>query len=118
MVRAGEMPLEISLLQEDADGLLHAVGSDITFEPDGSVVVSIKDADVGARVIASTVRISNKRLIAALCDNPPLPRWEHHPWLHSTGVLVLDTTGTATVPTERGDIRLTYSREVGLVWNT
>jgi CRISPR-associated endonuclease/helicase Cas3 len=118
MVRAGEMPLEISLLQQDTDGLLHAVGSDITFQPDGAVVGSIKAADVGARVIASTVRISNKTLITALCGNPPLPRWEHHPWLDNTGVLVLDTTGAATVPTERGDIRLTYSREVGLFWNT
>jgi hypothetical protein len=62
--------------------------------------------------------ISNKTLIAALCDNPPLPQWEHHPWLDNTGVLVLDTTGTATVPTVRGDIRLTYSREIGLLWST
>jgi hypothetical protein len=113
------MPLEVGLLREDADGLLHAIGSDITFEPDGSVIDSMKEADVGARVIASTVRISNKRLIAALCGKPPLPRWEHHPWLHNIGVLVLDARGTATVPTERGsDIHLTYSREVGLRWNT
>jgi CRISPR-associated endonuclease/helicase Cas3 len=118
MVRAGEMPLEISLLQQDTDGLLHAVGSDITFQPDGAVVGSIEAADVGARVIASTVRISNKTLITALCGNPPLPQWEHHPWLDNTGVLVLDTTGTATVPTQRGDIRLTYRHEVGLFWKT
>jgi len=106
-------------LQEHADdGLLHAVGSDIAFEPDGSVVGSLRDADVGARVIASTVRISNKRLIAALCDNAPLPRWEKHPWLRNMGVLVLDATGTATVRTERGVIRLTYSSEIGLRWET
>lgn len=118
MVRAGDLPLEISLLQQDTDGLLDAVGTDITFQPDGTVVGSFKEADVGARVIASTVRISNKTLIAALCDNPPLPQWEHHPWLDNTGVLVLDTTGRATVPTQRGDIRVTYSREVGLSWST
>jgi CRISPR-associated endonuclease/helicase Cas3 len=91
MVRAGELPLEISLLQKDTDGLLHAVGSDITFQPDGTVVGSIRAADVGARVIASTVRISNKTLITALCDNPPLSQWEHHPWLDNIGVLALDT---------------------------
>jgi hypothetical protein len=118
MVRAGELPLEISLLQKDTDGLLHAVGSDITFQPDGTVVGSIRAADVGARVIASTVRISNKTLITALCDNPPLSQWEHHPWLGQHRCARVGHPGKATVPTERGDIRLTFSREVGLSWKT
>jgi hypothetical protein len=118
MVRAGEMPLEIILLRHDTDGLLHAVGTDITFQRDGTVIGPLKTADVGAQVSASTIRISHKTLIAALYDNPPLPRWKDHPWLRNTGVLLLDTTGTATVPTARGDIRLTYSREVGLLWST
>jgi hypothetical protein len=116
MVRAGELPLEISLLQKDTDGLLHGVGSDITFQPDGTVVGSIKATDVGAQVNASTVRISNKTLITALCDYPPLPQWQHHPWLDNIGALVMDVTGSATVPTGSGDIRLTYSREIGLSW--
>ncbi|WRO42892.1 putative CRISPR-associated helicase Cas3' [Mycobacterium canetti] len=118
MVRAGEIPLEVCLLQQDSAGLLHGLGSDITFQPDGTVVGSIEDADVGARVIASTVRISNKMLIAALSANPPLPRWVDHPWLRNTGVLVLDATATATVSTDRGNRRVTYSHELGLSWNT
>jgi CRISPR-associated endonuclease/helicase Cas3 len=114
MVRDGDM-LEICLLQQGTDGLLHAVSGDIRFQPDGTWNPQLDAADVGARVIASTVRISNKALIVALCKNPVLPQWEDHPWLHNIRVLVLDTTGTVTVPTERGDIRLSYSRELGLV---
>jgi CRISPR-associated endonuclease/helicase Cas3 len=116
MVRAGEMPLEISLLRQHGDGLLHGIGSDITFHPDGTAVGTATAADIGARVIASTVRISNKTLIAALCDNPPLPQWKHHPWLDKIGVLALDTTSMATVPTARGNICLTYTSELGLHW--
>lgn len=114
LVRAGELPLEIALLQQTPDGLLRGVGTDITFQPDGTVIEDISTAEVGRRVIGSTVRISNKTLIAALCDNPPLPKWEHHPWLHNTGVVVLDTTGTATVTTGGVDHQLTYSHELGL----
>lgn len=118
MVRAGEIPLEIALLQQDNEGLLHAIGGDITFQADGTDVGSNQEADVGARVIASTVRISNKTLIAALCDYPPLPQWEDHPWLDNKGVLVLDPTGSADVPTQRGYLHLTYSSEVGLSWKS
>jgi CRISPR-associated endonuclease/helicase Cas3 len=116
MVRAGDLPLEISLLQRRSDGLLHGIGSDIAFELDGTAVGSLTDAEVGARVIASTVRISNKRLIGALCDYPPLPRWEQHPWLCNMGVLVLDASGTAVVATDSAPIFLTYSSEIGLRW--
>jgi hypothetical protein len=118
MVRSGDIPLEICLLQQDPAGLLHGVGTDITFQRDGTVIGSMADADVGGRVIASAVRISNKDLVAALCDNPPLPQWKEHPWLRNTGVLVLDPNAAATVPTDRGDVRLTYSHELGLSWNT
>jgi CRISPR-associated endonuclease/helicase Cas3 len=122
MVRSGDIPLEICLLQRDPDGLLHGVGSDITFQPDGTVIDSMTDADVGGRVIASAVRISNKDsskdLVAALCDKPPLTQWKEHPWLRNTGVLVLDVNAAAAVPTDRGDFRLTYSHELGLSWNT
>lgn len=118
MVRAGDIPLEICMLQQDSAGLLHGVGSDITFKPDGTVVGSTEDADVGARVIASSVRISNKTLIAALCDKPALEQWSSHPWLRDLGVLVTDETLAASVPTDRGSIHLTYSHELGLSWNT
>lgn len=119
VVRAGDIPLEICLLQEDSAGLLHGVGSDIAFEPCGTVVGSMKDADVGGRVIASTVRISNSELIDALYDNPPLPQWKDHPWLRNTRVLILDAaTGAATLSTDRRCFRLSYSSELGLSCNT
>lgn len=118
MVRDGDIPLEICLLKQDSAGLLHGVGSDITFRPDGTVFGSIEDVEVGARVIASTVRISNWKLTQALCDIPPLPAWDHHPWLRNIGVLIMDTALATTVPTDDGSLRLTYNHELGLSWNT
>lgn len=114
LVRAGDLPLEIALLQLTSNGLLRGLGTDITFRQDGTATESITAAEVGRRVIGSTVRISNKSLIGALCDNPSLPRWETDPWLHKIGVLVLDATGSAALKTDRGDRRLTYSHELGL----
>lgn len=117
LIRAGELPLEIALLQQAPNGLLRGVGTDITFQPDGTVIEDIGAAEVGRRVIGSTVRFSNKTLIGALCENMPLARWEHHPWLHNIGVLLLDETGAATLKTDRGDRQLAYSHELGLSEN-
>jgi CRISPR-associated endonuclease/helicase Cas3 len=117
MVRAGDMPLEIALLQTASDGQLHGVGTEVTFSSDGTPVSDLSPAEVGARVIGSTVRISNTRLIGALLDLPPPPAWEHHPWLARLGALVLDQNGTATIQTVNGnEIRINYSSELGLSW--
>lgn len=117
LVRAGDLPLEIALLQQTPEGLLRGVGTDIALQPDGTVIDPITADEAGRLVIGSTVRISNKALIRALCDNDPLPRWKHHPWLHNIGVLVLDTAGSATVGTDHGDRQLIYSHELGLSAN-
>ena len=116
MVRDGDIPLEICLLRQGSDGLLHAIGSDIAFRADGTVVGSLTDVEVGARVIASTVRISSKTLAVALYDQSPLQCWSEHPWLRHIRVLVLDPDGAATVPTDRDSIQLTYDDELGLSW--
>lgn len=116
MVRDGDIPLEICLLRHGSGALLHAIGSDIAFHADGTVVGSLTDVEVGARVIASTVRISSKTLAVALYDQSPLPCWSEHPWLRHIRVLVLDTDGAATVPTDGDSIQLTYDDELGLSW--
>lgn len=117
MVRAGDMPLEIALLRTGSDGRLHGVGTDVAFETDGTPAGNLPPAEVGARVIGSTVRISNRRLNGALLDRPPLPAWENHPWLSRLGALVLDEDGTATVETAGGsEIRINYTSELGLSW--
>ncbi|MDD4866106.1 MAG: CRISPR-associated helicase Cas3', partial [Mycobacterium sp.] len=114
LVRAGDISLEICLLKRDSDGLLHGISSEISFKPEGTVVSPIEDADVGARMMASSVRISNKTLIGALYDNPPLEHWSSHPWLRNTAVLIMDDALTANVPADRGSISVTYSHDVGL----
>jgi CRISPR-associated endonuclease/helicase Cas3 len=117
MVRHGDMPLEIALLRTGSDGLLHGIGTEVTFHPDGTPAGQLPPAEVGARVIGSTVRISNRRLIGALLDLPPLPAWEHHPWLSRLGALVLDEDGTTAVETADGsEIRISYGSELGLSW--
>ena len=118
MVRAGDLPLEIALLQTRSDGLLHGIGTDVTFSADGTPAGNLPPAEVGARVIGSTVRISNQQLISALLDRPPPPAWENHPWLNRLGALILDENGTAAVETPDGkQIQISYTNELGLTWN-
>lgn len=118
MVRAGDLPLEIALLQTRSDGLLHGIGTDVTFSADGSPAGNLPPAEVGARVIGSTVRISNQQLISALLDKAPPPAWETHPWLNRLGALILDENGTAALETPDGNqIQIGYTNELGLTWN-
>jgi CRISPR-associated endonuclease/helicase Cas3 len=115
MVRAGDMPLEIALLRTGSDGQLHGIGTEVTFAPDGTPVGPLSPAEVGARAIGSTIRISNQRLIGALLDQPPLPGWEHHPWLARLGALILNEDGATTVEASDGtEIHISYNSEVGL----
>ena len=115
MVRAGDMPLEIALLRTGSDGQLHGIGTEVTFAPDGTPVGPLSPAEVGARAIGSTIRISNQRLIGALLDQPPLPAWERHPWLARLGALILDEDGATTVEASDGTaILINYDSEVGL----
>ena len=114
MVRHGDMPLEIALLRTGFDGLLHGIGTEVTFHPDGTPVGQLSPAEVGARVIGSTVRVSNRRLIGALIDQPAPPAWADHPWLARLGALILDEDGTATVAGSGDSIHVSYSSELGL----
>ena len=118
MVRAGDMPLEIALLQTGPDQQLHAVGTVATFTPDGTPQGNLLPAEVGARVIGSSVRISHQRLITALIDREPPPAWEYHPWLARMRALVLDESGNATIETANGGtFHISYTSELGLTWD-
>jgi len=114
MVRDGDMPLEIALLRTGSDGLLHGIGTDVSFHPDGTSTGELSAAEVGKRTIGSTVRISDHHLIGALIDQPAPLAWADHPWLARLGALILDENGTATVAGSGGSIHVSYSSETGL----